>query len=65
MSTTSVRPAGFTPREAAEQLSISRSHLYNLISRGEIRVVKVGRRTVVPAVEIDRVLEHGTDSEAQ
>jgi excisionase family DNA binding protein len=50
------RPAGFKPRDAAFELTISRSHLYNLIKKGEIRVVKIGHRTVVPASEIDRLL---------
>ena len=50
------RPAGFQPAEAARQLSISRSGLYNLIKKGEIRVAKIGHRTVVPATEIDRLL---------
>ena len=59
MSST-LRPAGFSPLQAASQLSISRSHLYNLIARGDIRVVKIGTRTVVPASEVDRLLEEGT-----
>ena len=63
MSSTSVRPAGFSPREAASQLTISRSHLYNLIKKGEIRVAKIGARTVVPAAEIDRLLAVDTPAE--
>ncbi len=55
MSST-LRPAGFSPLQAASQLSISRSHLYNLIAKGEIKVRKIGHRTVVPATEIDRLL---------
>ena len=54
--TSTLRPAGFSPRQAALQLSISRSHLYNLIAKGEIRIKKIGQRTVVPATEIDRLL---------
>lgn len=56
MSSTTLRPAGFSPREAANQLSISRSHIYNLIAKGEISVVKIGTRTVVPDTEITRLL---------
>ena len=55
-ATPTIRPAGFKPADAAQQLSLSRTGLYNLISRGEIRVVKIGHRTVVPATEIDRLL---------
>ena len=52
----SSRPAGFSPREAARELSISRSFLYILIAKGELRVAKIGRRTVIPASEITRIL---------
>ena len=55
-ATPTIRPAGFKPADAAFQLSLSRTGLYNLISRGEIRVVKIGSRTVVPATEIERLL---------
>lgn len=56
MSQETLRPAGFKPADAAFQLSISRTGLYNLIKKGEIRVAKIGHRTVVPAREIDRLL---------
>ena len=60
---TALRPAGFSPAAAAYQLSIARSNLYNLIKRGDIRVVKIGHRTVVPASEIDRLLAIPEDGE--
>ena len=53
---TILRQAGYSPRDAALQLSISRSHLYNLIKSGEIKAAKIGYRTVIPATEIDRLL---------
>ena len=56
-ATPTIRPAGFKPAAAAAQLSISRSNLYTLINKGELRVVKIGHRTVVPATEIDRLLD--------
>lgn len=34
--------------EAADALSIGRTKLYDLIARGDIRVVKVDARTLVP-----------------
>ena len=57
--TETVRPAGFSPVEAARQLSISRSYLYLLIQKGLIRSVHIGARRVISAVEIDRVLREG------
>lgn len=41
--------------EAAAELAIGRSQLYELISAGEIRAVKIGSRGVrIPAAELDR-----------
>jgi excisionase family DNA binding protein len=41
--------------EAAAELSIGRSRLYELIAAGELRAVKIGERGVrVPASELER-----------
>lgn len=56
---TSPRPAALSIPEAAAQLGISRSHLYGLLDAGVIRSVRLGRRRLIPASEIDRVLEEG------
>lgn len=41
--------------EAAAELAIGRSQLYELIAAGEIKAVKIGSRGVrVPSVELDR-----------
>jgi excisionase family DNA binding protein len=42
--------------DACAALGISRSHLYGLAARGEIRLVRIGHRTLVPESEIDRLL---------
>jgi excisionase family DNA binding protein len=42
--------------EACNRLSISKSYFYMLLKRGEIRVVKLGRRTLVPEAELQRYL---------
>jgi excisionase family DNA binding protein len=34
-------------------LAISRTSLYDLIARGEINVIKIGTRTLVPAAELE------------
>lgn len=50
--------AAYTLNEAGRLLGgISRGHLYNMHDRGELRFVKLGRRTLVPADEIRRLLE--------
>ena len=35
---------------------ISRSHFYELVARNEIRVIKLGYRTLVPTSEAERLL---------
>ncbi len=43
--------------EAAAELSIGRSRLYELLQAGEIKAVKIGSRGVrVPSSEIDRFI---------
>lgn len=44
----------FSVDEAAEALGIGRSNLYGLIATGEIKVVRLGRRTLVPRGQIER-----------
>jgi excisionase family DNA binding protein len=41
--------------EAARTLGISRSHAYELIARGAIASVRLGRRVLVPTAEIQRL----------
>lgn len=48
--------------EVAERLGVSRAHIYNLISRGELRAVKIGTATRVPATELARLTEAGGDA---
>jgi excisionase family DNA binding protein len=38
----------YTVSEAAAVLGISRSHAYELVARGELSHVRLGRRVVVP-----------------
>jgi excisionase family DNA binding protein len=38
--------------EAADQLGLSRSTLYELVAAGELRVVKIGRAVRIPAAEL-------------
>lgn len=38
---------------------ISRSHFYKLVAGKKIRVLKLGRRTLVPASEAERLLAEG------
>jgi excisionase family DNA binding protein len=46
----------YSPAELAEALGVTRQHVHNLIQRGELRAVKVGRCTRIPATEATRLL---------
>lgn len=55
---TSSKPRlAFTVEEAAELLSLSRAKLYSLLSKGEIRGLKVGRSRRIPLRELERFIE--------
>ena len=49
----------FTLDEAASALRVSRSTAKNLIGRGQLRVTRLGRRVIVPADEIERLIREG------
>lgn len=42
--------------EAAAMLGISRSHAYELVARGELPSVRLGRRLLVPLTAIEKIL---------
>jgi excisionase family DNA binding protein len=46
----------YSPHEGAQVLSISRSKLYELIAGGDLKVIKLGSRTLVPHSELVRFL---------
>ena len=55
--TAAVRPDGWRVADALRQLSISRGTLYKMAGSGQIRLVKIGGRTIVPDSEIRRLVE--------
>lgn len=48
--------------DAAYRLAISLRKLDTLISAKKIRVVKIGRRTLIPVTELNRFASRGTRS---
>jgi excisionase family DNA binding protein len=44
--------------DAAEELGVSKDHVRRLVSRG-LRAVRLGKRLLIPQVEIDRLVVHG------
>jgi excisionase family DNA binding protein len=47
----------YTPEEAAELLSMSRSRLYILLARAVIASIKEGRARLIPAVALDQYVQ--------
>lgn len=56
---------GVTVPAACADLGISTSLGYELIARGEFpcRIIRAGRRIIVPRAEIDRLLGHADDQQ--
>ena len=54
----------YTVTEAAEMLGISRNHGYEMARRGEIPVLRLGGRIVVPKAAFDKMLDSTFEREA-
>ena len=50
--------------DAARQLGISRSKIYELIADGELETIQVGRRRLVPTAALDRLVAGHAESRA-
>ena len=53
----------FTPEEAAERLSIGRSRIFELISSGRLRSVRIGASRRIPAAALTDFVNELTGSE--
>ena len=59
---TDIKRLAFRVPEAAEALGLCRATIYNLIARGELRAVKIGSATRIPADEVNRLAGMGGDA---
>ena len=50
-------PLVYTVVETAALLGISRTHAYELVSRGELAHVRLGKRIVIPRSALERMLD--------
>lgn len=48
---------GYTINQSAEMLGVGRTTLYKEIKNGHLKIIKLGRRTIVPADSIKKLLE--------
>jgi excisionase family DNA binding protein len=51
--TVSMRKLGYSFAEAEVATGLSRASLYRAIGRGELRRVKVGNRSLIPAADLE------------
>lgn len=52
-----------TPQEVAEELRISRAHVYALMAGGELSSFHIGRKRRIPASSIDAFVERQLEAE--
>lgn len=52
-------PLAYTIKEASRLSTIGRTRLYQLIAEGKLEAKKIGKRTVIPAVSLRRLIEQG------
>ena len=57
MQTSNNAPLANTIPEACRRLSIGKTTLYQLMTTGEIKAIKVGTRTLIPETELQRFIE--------
>ena len=55
----------FPIRQAAEMLGVCPDTIRRLANKGKLRLVRVARRVLVPAQEIDRVADQGESGGSQ
>lgn len=57
--TVSSAPLAYSIKEASRATSLGRSRLYQLIAAGQLEAVKVGKRTLIPAHALHKLLGVG------
>lgn len=56
IDTTTHAPLAVSPRKAAQYLDVGHDAIYTLLNQGRIKSVKLGRRRLIPVVELERFL---------
>lgn len=54
---TDVVKATYTVEEAAKKLGIGRNHAYEACHSGDLPSIRIGKRLLVPAAALDRMLQ--------
>ena len=53
------QPLAFRINDAARALGVGRTHLYRLINEGRIDTVQLGRRRLVKAASLRKLIDEG------
>ena len=54
---TATEPLAYSIPSAARAIDCSQRHIYNLVSEGKLRLVKSGRRSLIPAADLRALVE--------
>jgi len=49
----------FSRDEVAKQLGVSRDSVIRAIAKGKIKIIRFGRRILIPKDEVERILQRG------
>lgn len=55
-----IEPDLLDQAEVAQRLNVSRTTIWRLIKRGDIRAVRIGSRTLIPRTELQRLIAEGS-----
>ncbi|MGY2702553.1 helix-turn-helix domain-containing protein [Nocardioides sp. HB32] len=58
-----IEPDLLDQAEVARRLNVSRTTIWRLAKRGDIRTVRIGSRTLIPRSELRRIIDSGTKAE--
>ena len=58
-TTTNLEPLAYSVADACRVSSIGRTRLYSLIGEGKLEVRKIGKRTLIVAASLRRLIESG------
>ena len=51
--------------DAGKRLGLSRPSAYQAVKRGELPVIRIGRRILVPVVALEKILENTTPASSK
>lgn len=57
--TTTTQPLAYSIKQASEVSSLGKTTLYRHANRGNLRLVRVGGRTIIPADSLHALLDGG------